>query len=117
MTLYELLCGYVPFAGPLEVVIFHTLNTPPPPLRDDHPDIPAELERICLKSLSKKPEDRYATCREMARDLGRWLAGRTTSQEVAAQSVIATMIKPGNVQQDTAPLSMGSGLSALVVDD
>ena len=40
VTLYELLCGQVPFAGPLEVVIFHTLNTPPPPLRDEHPDVP-----------------------------------------------------------------------------
>ena len=26
VTLYELLCGQVPFAGPLEVVIFHTLQ-------------------------------------------------------------------------------------------
>ena len=30
ITLYELLSGEVPFAGPLEVVIFHTLNTPAP---------------------------------------------------------------------------------------
>ena len=78
-TLYELLCGEVPFAGPLEVVLFNTLNTPPPPLRDDHPQVPAELEAICLKSLSKKPEERYASCRELAKDLGKWLAGRPTS--------------------------------------
>ena len=31
VTLYELLCGELPFAGPAEVVIFHTLQTPPPP--------------------------------------------------------------------------------------
>ena len=50
VTFYELLSGQVPFAGPLEVVIFHTLNTPPPPLRDEHPEIPQALDAICLKA-------------------------------------------------------------------
>ena len=86
VTLYELLCGHVPFAGPLEVVIFHTLQTPPPPLRDEHPEIPAALEAVCLKALSKSPSERYASCRELARDLGRWLAGRPTSVEIPASS-------------------------------
>ena len=63
-------------------MIFHTLNTPPPPLREEHPEIPAELEAICLKALAKKPEERYASCRELAKDLGRWLAGRPTSLEI-----------------------------------
>ena len=89
VTLYELLCGHVPFAGPLEVVIFNTLHTPPPPLRDEHPEVPAELEAICLKALSKKPEERYASCRELAKDLGRWLAGRPTSLEIPAPDAAA----------------------------
>ncbi len=83
-TLYELLSGKVPFAGPLEVVIFNTMHTPPPPLREEHPDVPSELEAICLKALSKKPEARYANCRELAKDLGKWLAGRPTSLEIPA---------------------------------
>ena len=85
VTLYELLTGHVPFAGPLEVVIFHTLNTPPPPFRDQHPGVPPELEEICLKALAKRPEERYASCRELARDLGRWLSGRSTSIEIPVQ--------------------------------
>ena len=84
VTLYELLCGHVPFAGPVDVVIFHTLNTPPPALPDQEPKVPAELEAICRKTLAKKPEERYASCRELAKDLGRWLAGRPTSLESAA---------------------------------
>ena len=82
VTLYELLCGEVPFAGPVELVIFHAMHTPARPLRDAHPEIPAQLEAICLKALSKKPEERYASCRELAEDLARWLAGRPTSLEV-----------------------------------
>jgi formylglycine-generating enzyme required for sulfatase activity len=41
---------------------------------------------ICLQSLSKKPEERYATCREFAKDLGRWLSNRPTSLEMPARS-------------------------------
>ena len=40
VTLYELLCGHVPFTGTLEVVIFHTLQTPPPPLCANHAGCP-----------------------------------------------------------------------------
>jgi hypothetical protein len=53
-------------------------------LRAEHPEIPTELERICFRALSKKPEERYATCREMAKDLVRWLAGRAISLEAPA---------------------------------
>ena len=64
VTLYELLSGQVPFAGPLEVVIFNTLYTPPPPLNEERPEIPAELERICLKALAKKPDEHLHVSRD-----------------------------------------------------
>jgi serine/threonine protein kinase len=84
VTFYELLSGQVPFGGPIEVVNFNTLHTPAPPLRCDHPDVPAELQSICLKTLAKQPEERYASCRELANDLGSWLAGRVASVEIPA---------------------------------
>jgi formylglycine-generating enzyme required for sulfatase activity/serine/threonine protein kinase len=96
VTLYQLLCGRTPFAGPLEVVIFHTLHSPPPPPRSVVAGVPAELEAICLKVLSKRPEDRYASCRELAKDLGRWLAGRPTSLAMPAP-LAATVAEPAAV--------------------
>ncbi len=113
VTLYELLCGQVPFAGPLEVVIFNTLYTPPAPLREENPAIPAELEAICLKALSKKPEERYSSCREMAKDLGKWLAGRPTSLEVPARSPQTAATRIGESGSTAGPGSTGQGTSGL----
>src|SRR5262249_45706921 len=47
----------------------------PPAPRRVRPEVPAELERICLKALAKQPARRHAGCQEMAEELRRWLAG------------------------------------------
>src|SRR5262249_53248159 len=38
--------------------------------------IPAELETVTLKAMAKNPLERYATARELADDLRRWLDDR-----------------------------------------
>lgn len=66
IILYEMLTGAPPFVseGFGEVLMAH-LSQPPPPLRDKNPDVPPELERIVIKALAKKREDRYASMDEM----------------------------------------------------
>ena len=46
--------------------------------------IPRGLQNICLKALEKDPAARYATAREMADDLRRFLAGEAVHAEPAA---------------------------------
>jgi hypothetical protein len=41
--------------------------------------IDAALEAICLKAMARKPEDRYATPKELADDLERWMADEPVS--------------------------------------
>src|SRR5262249_48642525 len=73
VLLYELLTGRTPFEGPAQVVLYHAINTEPEPPHRLRPDVPADLETVCLKAMAKNPEDRYPDCQALADDLGRWL--------------------------------------------
>jgi serine/threonine protein kinase len=79
VILYVLLSGQTPFSGPPEIVLFHTLNTEPPAPHTLNPQVPQELERICAQAMSKRPEDRYPTCQELAAALRNWLVRETAS--------------------------------------
>ncbi|MFO0956466.1 MAG: serine/threonine-protein kinase [Isosphaeraceae bacterium] len=74
--LYELLTGRPPFRqeNPLDtlVQVIEGEARPPAQLR---PEIPAALEAICLKCLSKPRGDRYASADALADDLERFLKG------------------------------------------
>jgi serine/threonine protein kinase len=73
VVLYELLTGERPFRGNRRMVIFQLLQDEPRPPRQLHDKIPRDLETICLKAMAKVPARRYATAREFAEDLQRWL--------------------------------------------
>lgn len=70
VILYELLTGTVPFSGtsPLSIAIKHTSETPRSP-SEFVSSIPPSLERLVLRALEKKPEDRPANAAEFRREL------------------------------------------------
>lgn len=73
VILYELLTGKRPFPGTSPNELLHQVATyDPPPPRSLQPNVPPELERICLKALSKKVSDRYVSAAAMADDLQHW---------------------------------------------
>jgi len=75
VVLYQMLCGATPFSGSQEMVLLSQQEQEPFPPRRRDSQVPRDLETICLKTLAKKPAQRYSGCQELADDLGRWLAG------------------------------------------
>jgi serine/threonine-protein kinase len=75
--LYELLAGRRPFEGgtPIEMMMQVREAEPEPPSRW-RPEVPRDLDAICLKCLEKDPSLRYSTAGDLAEDLERFLAGR-----------------------------------------
>jgi serine/threonine-protein kinase len=73
VILYELVSGRVPFdADNIMGILTQHMIKAPTPFRDLDPprsDVPAELEAVIFKALSKKPEQRYQTMDALALDL------------------------------------------------
>ncbi len=74
VTLYELLALRPAFDGEGREALLRqvTLDDPRPPRRFN-PSVPIDLETIVLKVMAKEPAERYATARELADDLRRFL--------------------------------------------
>jgi len=77
VILFELLTGQRPFRGDVRRVIEQVVHDRPPALRQIDPSIANDLETICLKCLEKEPDRRYATARDLADDLDRYLRGES----------------------------------------
>ncbi len=76
-TLYELLTGRPAFAGNDRADLLRRIaHAEPLSPRRIEPAVPRELETIVGKAMAREPERRYATARELAEDLGRFLDGR-----------------------------------------
>jgi eukaryotic-like serine/threonine-protein kinase len=70
--LYEMLVGDVPFKGDnaTKTLTSHVFDTVvPPSVRNPELNIPPALEVVVMKTLSKKPTDRYADMKELMNEL------------------------------------------------
>jgi serine/threonine-protein kinase len=86
--LYELLTGRPPFRAPtiMETVV-QLLERDPPPPRILRPEVPRELESICLKCLEKSPKDRYASAEALADELDNYVRG----EDIQATGLISRL--------------------------
>jgi WD40 repeat protein len=75
VVLYQMLTGELPFRGTQRMLLHQVLHDDPKPPRALNDQVPRDLETITLKAMAKEPAVRYATARDFADDLRRWLKG------------------------------------------
>jgi serine/threonine protein kinase len=71
ILLFEIISGQLPFTAENDFALLHQhLEKEPPLLSRVAPDVPPFLDDAIFKAMRKAPEDRFASCREMADFLG-----------------------------------------------
>ncbi len=109
-VLFELLTGQLPFEGAnLAALFYNIVHIMPPAPSKLRPGLPAELDRICLKALAKKPEERYRSAEEFAADLETWLGVPPAPEAMKSRRASAPEI---SVPQNPPPKSRSRSVPA-----
>jgi serine/threonine protein kinase len=70
VVIFQMATGQRPFSGSTRAELMdHILHAAPEPMLRQNPALPSELERVTLKCLDKRPDDRYQSARELLTDL------------------------------------------------
>lgn len=114
ITLYELLALRPGFdAEDRQQLLEQILHKEPPRLRKVRPDIPVDLEVIVHKAISKDPQERYQTARDLADDLRRFLSHQPIKARPPA--VWEAAIKWIRRRPGVALVMVGASLAAVAV--
>jgi serine/threonine protein kinase len=77
VILYQAITGHPPFTSDsIRETLELITKKDPEPLRRSRPNLPVELDTICLKCLEKDPARRYASAAALAADCQAFLEGR-----------------------------------------
>jgi eukaryotic-like serine/threonine-protein kinase len=95
VVLHELAAGEPPFsAGTVAQLLQHIANAVPRAPSASNPAVPAVLDLIVAKALEKRPDDRYQSAAEFARDVRACLAELTGSKGTRPGADEATTVEP-----------------------
>ncbi len=91
---YELLTARRAFTGASRSAVLQDIvATEPPPPRALSPQIPTELERICLKLLNKQASDRYPSATALVEDLTAWISAERLAD--SGRSIVPVVVPRG----------------------
>ncbi len=100
VVFYELLVGRKPFRADSHADLMEQITSfePRPPRQHDD-SIPKELDRICLKALSKRASERHSTAKDLAEDLRHFLAQQPspTTTGVGSPSITPVVQPPSTL--------------------
>jgi serine/threonine protein kinase len=101
VVLWEMVTGRRPFSGDSPVETLSAILQDQPPPDPALADLPSEFERVLRRSLEKRPDDRYQSAAELARDLRHLAAEAVPAAKEASRprrpglaSAIRTLFRP-----------------------
>jgi hypothetical protein len=102
-VLYECLTGVVPYPKDSEAAVLYAhMSEEPPLVTEARPELPAALDDVIRKAMSKNPEERHASASELMRD----------AEEAFSRKTRAAMTPPGPLE---APQETGIRASEMDV--
>ena len=104
IIIYQMLTGIVPFnaGNAMDTAILHITQPPDAPSKL-RPALSAEIDAVILKALEKKPEDRYASCLEMAAALEQACQKSRHYQQQAGSSLLVEVVEKAMPLLPTLP--------------
>ena len=105
VLLYEMVTGQLPFTAENQIalVTMHMNKRPPAP-RTIAPHVPAQVERVMLKALEKKPEQRYGSATELANAFCRAAGNNKNGAKSASAGEQAPLVLPPMEPLQAAPI-------------
>jgi serine/threonine protein kinase len=115
IAFYEALTGSVPFDAdtPLAILMKH-INDPLPLPRKLDPTIPEAFERVALKALAKRPDDRFQSAAEMNDAL---LSAAKEAGVAIPESINVSQSAASSTQANKGPVAVFSGLARQQIAD
>ena len=94
-SLYQMLCGKLPFEGEsMAQLMFKIANEPPADLLSIRPDLPPGLATFLARAMAKNADERFQTGEEFAAALRAAFAGGAAAAAPAAAAPAAPAAKP-----------------------
>lgn len=108
-VLFEMVTGKVPYDRDSDLaVLWAHVNSDVPSVRAARSELPAALDDVIARALSKRPDDRYESCGDLASDTRRALRGRparASTRRQASAARAATLAGGRAVPVPRSPLS------------
>lgn len=104
VLLYELLTRERPFRGSTAVEVLIAVDRDPhPPPSAKNPRVPPELDRFVARCLEKRPDDRFATCRELILALSSISLDNTKTNAIPAAPPEAARLSALSTEPQKSP--------------
>jgi serine/threonine protein kinase len=92
VVVYEMVTGKPPFSGDSMFAVMQShIAEPPPPALKYRPDLPGAVDLVLQKALAKKPDERYQTATDFAREFARAIKGQLLAARRASAPTVTML--------------------------